>query len=454
MYSWLVKKALFPLHERLKGHSTIEILREMEVNDTLSANELEALSNNKLQDLIRYCYTYVPYVRSKMQEIGLKPVQIQTAKDLVRLPLMKKADIRANRAQLRSVIAGKLVEYSTTGSTGDPLLFDLSKRRISSRVACRQRVSQWWGLSVGDPEFVIWGSPVELTRQDWVRGVRDRIMMTQLLSAFEMSDAVISRYLDLMVRRGCKHVFGYPSSIYLLCLNAQKTGVSLRQIGVKTVFVTGEVLWPHQRELISEVMNCPVADGYGGRDSGFLSHECPQGGMHILSDAVIVEVLDADGQPVPPGESGDIVVTDLYSHESPFIRYNTGDRGVLSSEKCRCGRALPMLQKLEGRAMDFFLTPDGRIIPGGSIFYVFYGIDGIDQFKVYQRSVDKFHIQMVAGAKYSRDDESRIRNGFIRRMRSPVQVTFEYVKGFPIDKTGKFRCVISEVAGVPAIEKR
>jgi hypothetical protein len=103
--------------------------------------------------------------------------------------------------------------------------------------------------------------------------------------------------------------------------------------------------------------------------------------------------------------------------------------------------------------MDFFLTPDGRVIPGGSIFYVFYGIDGIDQFKVFQRSVDRFHIQLVAGANYRREDEGRIREGFIRRMRAPVEVTFEYLKSFPFDRTGKFRCVISEVAGVPAIEK-
>jgi phenylacetate-CoA ligase len=201
-------------------------------------------------------------------------------------------------------------------------------------------------------------------------------------------------------------------------------------------------------------MNCPVADGYGGRDSGFLSHECPQGGMHILSDAVILEVLDPDGQPVLPGESGEIVVTDLYSDDVPFIRYATGDRGVLGRERCRCGRALPLLEKLDGRLMEFFLTPDGRTIPGGSVFYAFYGIDGIEQFKVIQKKVDHFHIQIVAGAAYSSEHEAKIREGLIRRMRSPVQVTFEYLSHLPAEPTGKFRCVVSEVAEVPAIIHR
>jgi phenylacetate-CoA ligase len=263
---------------------------------------------------------------------------------------------------------------------------------------------------------------------------------------------VMSKYLDLMLRRKCRHIFGYPSTIYLLCLFAQKQKRDLRGLGVQVVFSTGEVLWPHQRQVISETLHCPVADGYGGRDSGFISHECPQGGMHILSDAVIVEVVDSSGQPVPMGQSGQIVVTDLYSHEVPFIRYATGDQGTLSAEPCRCGRPMPLLEKLDGRAMDFFLTRDGRTIPGGSIFYAFYGIDGIERFRVIQKKVEHFHIQIVASGRYRAEDEARIRQGVIRRVRSEVEVTFEYLDDFPPERTGKFRCIVSEVGGVPAMD--
>jgi phenylacetate-CoA ligase len=452
MSSWVVRNVLFPVHERLKGHCTTEILRDMEAADGMTAAELGELSSARLRGLIEYSYANVPYIRARMQERRVEPVQIQSVEDLAQLPVMTKADMRANRAQLRSVLAKKLVPYSTTGSTGEPLLFDLSKRRIASRVACRQRVTRWWGLSVGDPEFVLWGSPVELTRQDWVRAVRDQLLATQLLSAFEMSEIVMDRYLDIMLKKRCKHIFGYPSSIYLLCLHARKQRRDLRSIGTKVVFTTGEILWPHQREIITEALHCPVADGYGGRDSGFISHECPQGRMHILSDAIIVEVVDSEGRPLPPGESGEIVATDLYSHEVPFIRYATGDRGAISSQRCRCGRALPLLEKLDGRAMDFFLAADGRMIPGGAVFYAFYGIDGIDQFRVVQKEVGRFNIQIVAGKNYRAECEPRIRNGLERRMRSPLEVTFEYLPSFPAERTGKFRCIVSEVAGAPAMD--
>ncbi len=101
---------------------------------------------------------------------------------------------------------------------------------------------------------------MELTHQDWLRGVRDRLMATRLLPAFEMNEATISHYLDQLETRGCRQIFGYPSAIYLLCLQAQKEGRRLRRLGVKAAFVTGEVLLQAQRELITETPQLPCRE--------------------------------------------------------------------------------------------------------------------------------------------------------------------------------------------------
>src|SRR5271166_5155732 len=159
MYRWLVWNLIFRLHERAKGHDTYRFLREMEAADTCSEAELHELQRRKLQDLIEYAYRHVPYYQSRMRQFGITPSDIREPADLARLPLMRKADVRQNRESLRSDIAGKLSSFTTGGSTGEPLIFDLSKRRVASRVACRQRTSRWWGVSVGDPELAIWGSP-------------------------------------------------------------------------------------------------------------------------------------------------------------------------------------------------------------------------------------------------------------------------------------------------------
>jgi phenylacetate-coenzyme A ligase PaaK-like adenylate-forming protein len=446
MYRWFAWNILFRLHEWVKGHPTFQILDEMESADRLSISELKQLRAQKLRAFLDYCYAHVPYVKTCMQAADIQPSQIREPEDLVRLPLMTKAVVRKHRESLRSDIAGRLAPFTTGGSTGDPLIFDLSKRRTASRVACRQRVSRWWGVSVGDPELAVWGSPVELTRQDWVRGVRDRLLSTQLLSAFEMNEETMSRYLDILAKRGCRQLFGYPSAIHLLCLQAVKEGRNLRRLGIKVVFVTGEVLYPYQRELIAETLNAPVANGYGGRDSGFIAHECPQGGMHIMADTVITEILDSQGRPVPPGEAGEIVVTDLYSHEAPFLRYATGDVAALSTRRCPCGRALPLLERIEGRSNDSIMAPDGRIINALGLVYALREVEGIEQFRINQKELDRFHVQIVCTEHYRQESEERIRKGWIQLLRAPLKVTFEYLESFPVEHSGKFRHIVSELA--------
>ena len=445
MHRWLVWNVFFPLHEWAKGHPTFRILKDMEAADLLTAAELEQLRAAKLKDFLCYGYENVPYVRNVMQQARIEPSDIRGPADLVYFPLMRKADVRKNREIMRSRVAGKLTLFSTGGSTGEPLLFDLPQERIASWIACRQRAMRWWGLSAGDREFAIWGSPVEATRQDRIRNLRDKIMATRLLSAFEMSEPVMSRYVDLLLKGDCRTIFAYPSSIYLLCLHARKEGRNLRRAGVKTVFVTGEILFTHQRELIAETLNCPVSSGYGGRDSGFVSNECPQGGMHIMADATIVEILDSQGKPVPEGEPGEIVVTDLYSREVPFLRYATGDIGALSSRRCTCGRPLPLLDKIEGRTTDFILAPDGTILHALSVIYVLREVEGIEQFRIHQKTVDRFLVQLVRNENFKSESEPRIREGLRQRLRAPVEVTIEYLPALLSERSGKFRHVISDV---------
>lgn len=454
MYRWLVWNILFRLHERAKGHATFRFLREMETADSFSGSELEDLRARKLQDLVEYAYAHVPYVRMRMREAGVEPTQIREPGDLALLPLMRKADVRQNRALLRSNIAGKLSSFTTGGSTGEPLIFDLSKRRVASRVACRMRTSRWWGVMVGDPELAIWGSPVELKRQDYIRKVRDLFLSTRLLSAFELNEPTMSRYLDVLEQGSYRQVFGYPSALYLLCLHARKEGRNLRRLGLKVAFVTGEVLFPYQRELIAATLNCPVANGYGGRDSALIAHECPQGGMHVLADAVILELLDAQGHPVLPGEPGEIVITDLHSHEAPFIRYATGDIAVMSSRHCACGRALPLLDTVEGRSNDSIVAPDGRIINSLALIYAVREIEGIERFRISQKAVDCFHIQVVRNHNLPDNTEDRIRRAWSQLLRASLRVTFEYLPELPVEPSGKFRHIVSELAAASDLQTR
>jgi phenylacetate-CoA ligase len=447
----LVWNIIFPLHELAKGHATLRILRDMEAADRLSADQLGKLQCAKLGELLEYAEGHVPFARQRLAAAGVKAKDIKTSEDLCRIPLMTKADVRTHRASLRSDRTGPLREFATGGSTGEPLIFDIAKRRVASQVANRQRVSRWWGLSIGDPEFALWGSPIEVTRQEGLRSLRDRLLRTRLFSAFEMDENVMSAYLDALESGGWRQIFAYPSALYLLCLRARKEARNLRQLGIKAAFVTSEVLYPHQRELISDTLNCPVANGYGGRDSGFISHECPQGGMHIMADSMIVEILDEQGCLVPPGTVGQIVVTDLYSHEVPFIRYVTGDLGSIAPGRCACGRALPLLESIEGRSNDSIVTPDGRTMNALSMVYPLREIPGIEQFRICQKRLERFHVQIVRNGEFTVDAEQHLRQRWNHLFRCNLEITFEYVSSLPRDRSGKLRHVVSEVASFSAL---
>jgi phenylacetate-CoA ligase len=455
MRRWLAWNVWFRLQETAKGHETFRILAEMERADRLSVSQLQELQRDRLSSFIASCFEHVPYVRRMMQDAGVTPEAICAPSDLSRLPLMTKRDVRSHRQALKADNARHLSPFTTGGSTGEPLIFDLGKRRIASRVACRQRVTRWWGLSLGHPEIALWGSPIELTRQDRLRGLRDRLLASRLLSAFEMNDETMSRYLDILETGQWRQIFAYPTAIYLLCLHARKTGRDLRKAGLKVVFVTSEVLFPYQREIISDTLGCPVANGYGGRDSGFIAHECPQGGMHLMADAVVTEIVDERGRPVPAGEPGQIVVTDLYSHEAPFIRYVTGDVGAVSARRCPCGRPLPLLERLEGRSNSAVVTSDGRIMHGQSLVARVMDVEGIEQFHIHQQRVDRFHVQIVPNVNYRRDvGEQRIRGGWQQLLRTPIEVTFEYVSKIEPDPRGKFRHIVSDVAASGRVEEQ
>jgi phenylacetate-CoA ligase len=353
--------------------------------------------------------------------------------------------IRNNKERLKSEIAKKLVRTNTGGSTGAPLIFFLGKRRISADIAAKIRSTRWWEVDIGDKEIVLWGSPVELGKQDIVRSLRDWILRTRLLSAFNMSEKNILKYISIIKQYKPKQIFGYPSSIYLLSRHAKQIGYELKDIGVNVIFCTAEKLYDYQREFITKTFNAPVANGYGGRDAGFIAHECPFGGMHIAAENVIVEIIDRNGNPLVPGERGEIVVTHLESHDFPFIRYRTGDIGTLSDKRCTCGRGLPLIERIDGRTTDFIVTHDGRIVHGLSLIYVMREIEGIREFKITQNKVNEFIVSIVKDSMYNEDNENHIRDEFKKRIGKGSRVFFEYLDEIKPEGSGKFRYVVSNV---------
>jgi len=312
-------------------------------------------------------------------------------------------------------------------------------------VAAKWRATRWWGVDIGDPEIVVWGSPIELGAQDRMRAWRDRVMRTRLLPAFEMSAPKLDGFVEAIRARRPRMLFGYPSALSHIARHARGKGQRMDDLGVKVAFVTSERLYDEQRQQIEQTFGCPVANGYGGRDAGFIAHQCPDGGMHITAEDIIVETIGADGQPVARGTPGEIVVTHLATGDFPFIRYRTGDVGVLDTEPCRCGRGLPLLKEIQGRSTDFLVAQDGTVMHGLALIYILRDLPQVKAFKIVQESLQHTTVQVVLEGALDEALRAKIVAGFRARLGAGVEVTVEQVAQIAPEKSGKFRYVISKV---------
>jgi len=445
LYASLCAGALFPLHERIKGHDSVARRRQLEKSQWWGVDEIRQAQTDKLRTFLVDIGTRVPYYRDLFRKLGFDAAGVRSISDLAVLPLLTKSMIRDNVERMKSVGHGPLSRYNTGGSSGEPLIFYIGKSRKSHDVAAKWRATRWWGVDIGDKELVVWGSPVELNAQDRIKRLRDGLMRSHLLPAFEMSPQNLDRFVATIRSTRPAMLFGYPSSLSMIARHAQQKNQAMDDLGIKVAFVTSEKLYDEQKAIISSVFGCPVANGYGARDAGFIAHECPSGKLHISAEDMVVETVRPDGTSCAAGEAGEIVVTHLATADFPFIRYRTGDVGLLSAKPCACGRGLPVLEEVQGRTTDFVVARDGTVMHGLALIYTVRDMPGVERFKIEQMSLDQTSVKVVAGQAFDATHEARIVQDFKARLGASVDVRVERVDAIANEASGKFRYVVSHV---------
>ena len=176
-----------------------------------------------------------------------------------------------------------------------------------------------------------------------------------------------------------------------------------------------------------------------------LAFECKENsGYHIISNSVIIEFVK-DGRNIDEGAQGDIVVTSLFNYTMPLIRYNIGDIGTFTKEKCSCGRGLPLVKSIEGRKDDFLILPSGRKISPRMI-NVIEDIPGVLRYKTIQETKNRIVVNLVKGEGFSEKTIYEI-NKHVKAgcLGEDVEVYVKLVKELPLEKRGKLRAVVSNV---------
>ena len=444
MHPLAVRKIILPFHEMILGRPTLRYLRQLEASQWWSLDRLRNLQQEKLRRLLAHAHRTSSFYRNRMDAADVDPSSVCLA-DLSKLPTTTKDDIRAAIDDMcDSSIPGGLRDAATGGSTGSPLHFRLCRGRQASDQAARARTRRWFGIEPGERELYLWGSPLEVTAQDRMKAARDRLTNHQLLDAFDMTPAKMSRYIQQIHRCDPVHIFGYPSSLARLFRHGRETGQCIATPSLRAVFVTGEVFGRDDRALIEECTPVPVADGYGSREGGFVAHQCPVGSYHVTMESHIVELVDADDRPVGEGEPGEIVLTHLDAFGHPFIRYRTGDIARGSNAPCPCGRGLTVIAGIEGRRTDMLRTAGGGLAHGLSVIYVLRESEHVGEFQIVQKANLDLLVRIVPRSEMPTAERERIVRQLRQRIGEGIAVTLDFVERIAPDPSGKHRHVIGE----------
>ncbi len=192
------------------------------------------------------------------------------------------------------------------------------------------------------------------------------------------------------------------------------------------------------RSELEENYRCRVYDIYGTTETKEIAWECVDGSMHVNEDVVMLEVLDDDGLPLPPGEEGQLVATVLVNTAMPLLRYRTGDRGSLLPGACACGCSLPRLGVVTGREADV-LRVSGRRVAPYVLTCAMEEVRGIRRYQVVQTARESVHARAeLDGTRDSDDVEASIQRALLEPL-GEARITVEFVDGFRSE--GKFHVV-------------
>lgn len=418
----------------------------LNAQDMADEKTITEYQNAQLRKLIEHCYSTVPYYRRVMDKLGLKPIDIATRKDLVKLPVLTKKDVIENQNDLISKAFNKkdLQLRQTSGTTGTSLTTYATADAVAFQWAVWWRHRARFGVEPDEWHLNFSGRPMIPANQSKPPFWRWNYPMRQaLISQQHLVPEKIKHMVEFINNNNFKFFVGYPSNVASFCSYALEQGLKLTN-PPKYVFLGAENTQDFQLEAIEAFTGATVSDQYGFSEGCGNASKCEHGTYHEDWEFGILECDHP--QQIEGGKlRGNILATGFSNYAFPLIRYQVGDVGVWNEEgyQCSCGRRSSSLSFIDGRIEDYIITPEGnRLMRFG---YLFHGIASVSEAQIVQEKLGSIVVRIVKSSSFMSSDELEIRSR-IKRYASPsLNVTFEYLDKIPRSSSGKFRPVISEL---------
>src|SRR5258705_6692822 len=336
-------------------------------SEWFTAKEIEQYQLVHLKNLVAFAAQRVPFWRQRIAADAIQRAEtLQEA--LNALPILSRAALRDNLAGLRApdlppghVAAG---ERTSSGSTGMVVAVATSNVMLTWQSALAFRAQLWAGRDLQQRIALI--RKYQKGEADYPNGLAAPFLAPPSVFPFPTGPAFhlttsttsLAQQCEWLEESSPAYLMTYPSIVRALAERAAAEGK--RPAPLRGITTVGEVVDDDVRELAVRHLDAPIFDIYSSEEAGTMAMQCPDcSAYHVQADALVLEVLDGNGQPTEAGGTGRVVVTPLFNYAMPLLRYELGDFAQVSAP-CACGRALPALARIMGRRRNMLTLADGR----------------------------------------------------------------------------------------------
>ena len=415
----------------MPGNKYFHMLRLMR-NEKRPLAELRNIQNEKLRRLIDHAYHHVPFYRERFKKINLHPDDIRTIDDLQKIPVIDKDDFHQSEnsdlidKKIKNI--DQLITLHTSGSSGKTLHFfaDHGYNQIRKAQFLRPYLTNGNGLF----DRVLWFRATPRSKQPF----HERL---GFLKTYQL-DAGMDPLIQIKSIQTLKPAMmrGYGSTFHLMASKILEENISVPP--PRIIFTDSELLSTASRRKIEKAFQTRVIDVYGTFETENVAYECHKHeGYHMAIDCVIMEFLK-EGNPVKPGEVGEIVFTVLDNYTFPFIRYNIHDLAAYTDRPCSCGRTFPLMKIIAGRMYDYAKKSDGTKISSTPLTsHMWFLGKYIHEFQVIQEDIDQFSVLIVPTKFYSDKAAKKVEKDIYKNF-PKAKIKIHLVDQIKREASGKF----------------
>jgi phenylacetate-CoA ligase len=425
----------------ITGFSISSSLRLLEKSQFWDREIIDNYQNARLRDLIKHAYSNVPFYNELFQDYRLKPEDIHTKADLIKLPIITKEDLKRNKAKhlAKNLRKNSLLSRSSSGSTAEPFQYYVTKDSESFLLASSIRAWNWMGYSLGDKYVKISMNP----RTSILKKTQDWLNRCLYLSANQLSPTSFSEIAFKISEFNPKFLRCYPVPLLFLSEQIQDASKNYSGDSLIAINTTGSTLHDEHRAYIEKVFNVRIFDSYSCEGGTNFSQCDISRTYHPAEEYSISEFIFDDFSLSDPEKPLRHITTDLHNYASPFIRYDTQDYVVKDTmEKCDCGRNFINIKKIKGRDSDILVTPSRKFLIVENFVAYFEWIKEVEEIQVIQNKTNHIAIKVVVNNGYNKNLHEKILAYWQDYIGTDVEVVLEVVAKIIPTSAGKRRTVI------------